>query len=150
MLNLPEKLRKWRKESQMSAAEVCEYLEGRYGIKLTTSSIYGYEKGTRTPNPETLFALFELYDAPYTVVFNDIENPKAHTKIVPYYDTGTIEEPEEETEEEVVNRIKKLFEKLSLTGLQVAEERLEELTEIPRYKRKTTKTKKQPPAEKEE
>ena len=54
-------LKERRRELGLSVKEVCASLNS-CGIKISPSTLYGYENGNRTPDPDTLFLLCDEYD----------------------------------------------------------------------------------------
>lgn len=59
-----ELFKRKRKELGLKVADVCNLLESKGNIKVASSTLYGYENGTRFPNEETLLALCRIYDIP--------------------------------------------------------------------------------------
>ena len=54
-------LKERRRELKLSAKEVCASLNS-LGVKISPSTLYGYENGNRKPDPDTLFMLCNEYD----------------------------------------------------------------------------------------
>lgn len=59
-LLFPDQLRKLRKDSSFSVAEVAEYLS-EHVKPVSPKTIYGWEKGTSSPSSEILITLCEMY-----------------------------------------------------------------------------------------
>ncbi len=60
------KLRVFRKKSGFDAKAISTKLLNDYGIRLAPKSLYNYETGRTSPNPDVLLALCDIYG---------IENP---------------------------------------------------------------------------
>lgn len=116
-------LKERRRELKLSAKEVCASLN-LAGLKISPSTLYGYENGNRKPDPDTLFLLCNEYD------INDMMLELG-------YSNKKDEEKDRKDLEEYASKLEKIGDYMLLLneiGQNEAVRRIQELTEIPKYR----------------
>lgn len=106
----------------------CEYTQSHLAqlMGVSQQNIGQYEKGARNPKRETLERMADCFDCPVGIFYEDIENltnSELEDFITSFEDSKDTEHGE----------LIYLYEKLNQSGKQKAIERVEELTEIPKY-----------------
>lgn len=127
-----ERIRKARKEKNMSQKELAEK------IGVSASMIGQYENGLRNPKIETIQRIAYVLDVnTYSLVSSNITQlftGSAQTSI----DFDKLEKKLGSLITDREYEIMGLFNKLNESGQQKAIERVEELTEVPKYKKSTS------------
>ena len=127
-LTVGEKIRIARKGRQLTQKELGEL------CGIAEQTIGQYERGTLNPKMETLGKIADALDIPFlTFISNDVESFKVNKGLVITV-MKDLSEGEEETN--FLNQIRALLQRLNRSGKKKAMERIEELTEIPRYQAK--------------
>ncbi len=121
--SIGEIIKQRRKELRMSAADVCDILKETDNIKISVSTLYGYENGYRKPAPETLLALCDMYDLDNVLASFGYANPQDESA----------DSEDNFLQSEMEERIIVALNKLNALGQEEAVKRVEELTEIQRY-----------------
>ena len=113
-MNVGERIRVARKKAGLTQAELAEK------AKLSINTIRLYEAGKRYPTTQRLAQLVNALGTTFDEVLGDSK-----------FDGQLFAE-------ESVDTMRQLLAKLNYDGQKVAIERVEELTEIPKYQRKST------------
>lgn len=128
ILTVGEKIRIARKGRQLTQKELGEL------CGIAEQTIGQYERGTLNPKMETLGKIADALDIPFlTFIRNDVESFEVNKGLVITV-MKDLSEGEEETN--FLNQIRALLQRLNRSGKKKAMERIEELTEIPRYQAK--------------
>lgn len=130
-----ENIKKYRKEAHLTQKE----LAAKCGLAAIT--IQQYERGAREPHLETVIKISKALGVLPTLIIEDLQDELAlwienHPDS---YDQIVFNHSENNTNfdmylEDTIERIKPLLELLNRDGQDVAIERIEELTQIPKYK----------------
>lgn len=115
-------LKSRRRELGLSAKEVCAYLN-LGGLKISPSTLYGYENGNRKPDPDTLFDLCDFYDIDDMMLELGYANKQDEVS-------------DKKEVEAYATRMEKIGDYMLLlneTGQDEAVRRVQELTEITKY-----------------
>lgn len=130
-----ENIKKYRKKAHLTQKE----LAAKCGLAAIT--IQQYERGAREPHLETVIKISKALGVLPTLIIEDLQDELAlwienHPNS---YDQIVFNHSENNTNfdmylEDTIERIKPLLELLNRDGQDVAIERIEELTQIPKYK----------------
>jgi transcriptional regulator with XRE-family HTH domain len=132
---------KWRnlttgeriKEARKRAGMTQEDLANKLGIPY--QSISQWERGTRKPKYGTLKKLADALDVWVYDLSSPEDTEERINRLNDFFEDGGLSCPEPPPEE--YQRITAALDKLNRSGRQKAVERVEELTEIPRYRAET-------------
>lgn len=127
-----ERIKKARKEKNMSQKELAEK------IGVSASMIGQYENGLRNPKIETVQRIASVLDVnPYLLISSNITRLFTGTAQM-CVDFDKLEKKLGSLITDKEYEIMGLFNELNESGQQKAIERVEELTEIPKYKKSTS------------
>lgn len=121
--SIGEILKESRKKYKLSAKFVCEQLEIVDGIKISPTTLYGYENNYREPDIHTLLALCDMYDLDDLLVTFGYSSQKD-------YDDDSEQELKQSEKEE---KILLLFNTLNPVGQQKAVDYVEDLAGNEKY-----------------
>ncbi|MCL2548707.1 MAG: helix-turn-helix domain-containing protein, partial [Symbiobacteriaceae bacterium] len=73
MFDVPNNLKRLRKEAGLTVGAVVEELKERYGIAIATKTLYGWENNSSIPNGDAFLALCQIYGVsdPFTAFSRD-------------------------------------------------------------------------------
>lgn len=126
-MDIGQRIKKARKKAGLTQRELAE------GANVATVSIQQYERGARQPRIEQLQAI----SAALGVQVVDLLGPYDGPPLPGLADGDKLEEAEAVRYSPSKKRVNAAMDKLNSDGQQKAVERVEELTEIPRYQAQT-------------
>lgn len=133
VLKIGEHIKRERKRAKMTQKDLAE----KSG--LATITIQQYERGVREPRAEIVYRIAKALGVLPTKLIDDMENELAEFIENHPNDYDTLIQFSSDDENELDPTIKKqlvlLFNRLNDHGITVALERIEELTEIQRYRK---------------
>ena len=148
-MTVGENIRKFRKKAHLTQKDLA------HKAGLATITIQQYERGVREPRLETLFKIAKVLNVLPTLLIENmseelalyIENhPHTYDKDITFSDEGN-ENNNDPIFEQAKERICDLLKLLNDEGKDTAVERIEELTEIPKFQCKGTESNTYPATE---
>lgn len=134
MLGLGKKIKRFRTDANITQRKMAKLL----GIPYSTYS--NYENDNRTPDTDTLGKICDILHVSMSDLIGPIVGPMGNSVFVP--------DPEKAARGYRLNRLNTAFYELNEEGQNEAIKRVEELTEIPRYRAEATPQ--SPPAPQED
>lgn len=124
MLGLGKKIKRFRTDANITQRKMAKLL----GIPYSTYS--NYENDNRTPDTDTLGKICDILHISMSDLIGPVVGPMGNSVFVP--------DPEKAARGYRLNRLDTAFYELNEEGQNEAIKRVEELTEIPRYRAETT------------
>lgn len=124
MLGLGKKIKRFRTDANITQRKMAKLL----GIPYSTYS--NYENDNRTPDTDTLGKICDILHISMSDLIGPVVGPMGNSVFVP--------DPEKAARGYRLNRLDTAFYELNEEGQNEAIKRVEELTEIPRYRRQDT------------
>lgn len=132
-----ENIKKYRKKAHLTQKELAE----KCGLAHIT--IQQYERGLREPRLETVFKISKVLGVLPTLIIDDLQeelslwienHPDTYDRLI--FDNGNSKTNSDMYLEDTIEKMKPLLELLNHEGQGIAIERVEELTQIPKYQEK--------------